>query len=89
MLPARVGELHHRTVELAELDLDVSCVLIVENFALAFPNVTYSIVIFGEGFKLATLEVVPWLAEAEVIYWGGIDTHGFAILSQLRAHFPA
>jgi len=23
-----------------------------------------------------------------VHYWGDIDTHGFAILDQLRAHFP-
>ena len=90
VLPAGISEVHLRTEELAQLDLDVSRVFIVENLAsyLAFPNVSDSIVIFGEGFKLATLEAVPWLADAELIYWGDIDTHGFAILNQLRARFP-
>lgn len=90
VLPAGISEVHLRTEELAQLDLRVSRVFIVENLAsyLAFPTVTDAIAIFGEGFKLATLEAVPWLAEAELIYWGDIDTHGFAILDQLRACLP-
>nr|WP_286196907.1 DUF2220 domain-containing protein [Thalassotalea sp. G20_0] len=28
------------------------------------------------------------MKEKETIYWGGIDTHGFAILSRLRQYFP-
>ena len=28
------------------------------------------------------------LTDAEVIYWGDIDTHGFAILDRLRAWLP-
>jgi len=31
---------------------------------------------------------MPWLAEAAVDYWGDLDTHGFAILNQLRAWLP-
>lgn len=31
---------------------------------------------------------MPWLAGAEVIYWGDIDTHGFDILNRLRARVP-
>lgn len=31
---------------------------------------------------------MPWLADAEVAYWGDLDTHGFAILNQLRAWLP-
>lgn len=30
-----------------------------------------------------------WVVHAcELYYWGDIDTHGFAILDQLRGHFP-
>jgi hypothetical protein len=29
-----------------------------------------------------------WLNELDAIYWGDIDTHGFAILSRLRGMFP-
>lgn len=31
----------------------------------------------------------PWLSGAEIVYWGDIDTHGFAILDRLRAWLPA
>lgn len=31
---------------------------------------------------------LPWLTDTEVIYWGDIDTHGFAILDRLRAWLP-
>ena len=29
-----------------------------------------------------------WLADIDVVYWGDIDTHGFAILDRLRQRFP-
>lgn len=29
-----------------------------------------------------------WLRQCALYYWGDIDTHGFAILNQLREHFP-
>jgi hypothetical protein len=29
-----------------------------------------------------------WLAQRQIIYWGDIDTHGYAILDQLRARLP-
>jgi hypothetical protein len=35
------------------------------------------------------LEGLPWLHEREIVYWGDIDTHGFAILNRLRSRFPA
>ena len=40
---------------------------------------------FGGGFSVTTLELVAWLADKEVVYWGDIDTHGYAILDRLRA----
>jgi hypothetical protein len=32
---------------------------------------------------------LPWLAGVDAVYWGDIDTHGFAILDRLRAWLPA
>jgi hypothetical protein len=29
-----------------------------------------------------------WLHRCRLLYWGDIDTHGFAILDQLRGFFP-
>ncbi|WP_426514804.1 Wadjet anti-phage system protein JetD domain-containing protein [Dactylosporangium sp. McL0621] len=43
---------------------------------------------FGGGYALSTLQPLRWLTE-QLIYWGDIDTHGFAILSRLRQLFPA
>ncbi|WP_430408094.1 Wadjet anti-phage system protein JetD domain-containing protein [Glutamicibacter halophytocola] len=27
-----------------------------------------------------------WVKECKVVYWGDLDSHGFAILNQLRSH---
>ena len=91
MIPATITELRLRTDELAATPLPVTTVFVVENETtyLAFPEVSDSIVVFGEGFGLTTLESVPWLDHKEIVYWGDIDTHGFAILDRLRARFPS
>jgi hypothetical protein len=49
---------------------------------------TLPIVVFGGGFGVTVLEGVPWLAQRDVVYWGDLDTHGFAILSRLRQRVP-
>ena len=89
-LPAQLTELELRTDELAALPLPVTTVFVVENQAsyLAFPELPEAIAVFGGGFAVTTLELVPWLAEKEVVYWGDIDTHGFAILDRLRERVP-
>ena len=68
----------------------VDTVFITENEInfLAFPNVRDSMVIFGAGYGFANLATVHWLQEKNILYWGDIDTHGFAILNQLRGFFP-
>ncbi|HWV58893.1 MAG TPA: DUF3322 domain-containing protein [Longimicrobiales bacterium] len=55
---------------------------------LAFPPLPDAMIIFGAGYGLEKLADVSWLRQCEVYYWGDIDTHGFAILDQLRAHLP-
>ncbi|MFM8393754.1 MAG: Wadjet anti-phage system protein JetD domain-containing protein, partial [Acidobacteriota bacterium] len=68
----------------------VSKVFITENEInfLAFPDVPAALVIFGAGYGFDNLATARWLNEKRVYYWGDIDTHGFAILSQLREFMP-
>lgn len=76
--------------ELAQADLDVDTVFITENKinGLSFPPVKRAMVIFGLGYGVEILPNVSWLSTKGIFYWGDIDTHGFAILSQLRGYFP-
>lgn len=55
---------------------------------LAFPLPPDAIVIFGGGYAVQILQSLEWLAGLVLVYWGDLDTHGFAILNRLRRHFP-
>lgn len=77
-------------VQFAGVHTAVRRVFITENEinGLAFPAVPDSMVIFGGGYGVERLAEVAWLADKEIIYWGDIDTHGYAILDRLRAFLP-
>jgi hypothetical protein len=101
---AKLGaqELVMRELDVRELDVQVTQaafaalalqparVFITENEVnfLAFPPVPQSLVIFGSGYGFDALASAKWLQACPVHYWGDIDTHGFAILDQLRAQLP-
>ena len=74
----------------ARLAPRVTRVFITENEInyLAFPALPDSLLIFGAGYGFEVLAQAGWLMSCQVFYWGDIDTHGFAILDQLRAHLP-
>ncbi|TSE35229.1 DUF3322 domain-containing protein [Tepidimonas charontis] len=74
----------------AALTLPVQRVFITENETnfLAFPPVAKAIIIFGAGYGWEALPPATWLQRCRLHYWGDLDTHGFAILNQLRSHFP-
>ena len=78
------------TASLAELNPAVDRVFITENEVnfLAFPAVDRSMILFGAGYGFSALAALPWLRDKTVHYWGDIDSHGFAILDQLRAVLP-
>jgi len=65
-------------------------VFITENETnfLCFPDLPDSIVIFGMGYGVDTLESIDWLYSKKIYYWGDIDTHGFAILDKVRGFLP-
>ena len=83
-------ELAVRVDELTAPPSGFTRVYVVENEItyLAFPLPPDAIVIFGGGYAVQILESLDWLARLDLVYWGDLDTHGFAILNRLRRRFP-
>lgn len=83
-------ELAVRAAEFAARPPSAQRVFVIENEItyLAFPLPPDAIVIFGGGYAAEALESLTWLAGLDVVYWGDLDTHGFAILNRLRRRFP-
>lgn len=77
--------------ELAGLPIAPASVVIVENqeTGLALPDVTGAVAIMKLGNAVSALDALPWLRGAKAtVYWGDIDTHGFAILDRARRVLP-
>ncbi|MCQ9385295.1 DUF2220 family protein [Brevibacterium sp. 50QC2O2] len=51
-------------------------------------DVPMGLAIFGDGRAAAVLSGLDWLDDCRILYWGDVDTHGFAILDMVRARFP-
>jgi len=85
-----LSELSARVVELAAAAVRVRTAVVVENEItfLSVPVPPGGVVLWGKGFEVDRTGSLPWLAGAEVHYWGDLDTHGFAILNRLRAWLP-
>ena len=88
-LRARVGGLGDLTVPIDELDqlsFLPAHVLIVENLqtGLALGELPDTVAFMALGYGADLLARVSWVRNARCLYWGDIDTHGFAILSLLR-----
>lgn len=95
LLPATIAldplqEITLTHASFSALTLPIKRLFITENEInfLAFPLVPNSMVIFGGGYGFEMLAQVPWLQHCPIHYWGDIDTHGFAIIDQLRAQLP-
>ena len=71
-------------------DLSLDTVFLVENEVnfLAFPERNASMVIWVAGYGTERLAAARWLDGLSLHYWGDLDTHGFAILDELRRRFP-
>jgi len=86
-------QVHDLSIPLSDfknVNLPFRKIYITENKinGLSFPSVEDAIVIFGLGYGIQSLRNIAWLAEKEIIYWGDIDTHGYAMLSQIRGYYP-
>jgi hypothetical protein len=85
-----LGDVSTPIEDLARAPLRPGRVYIVENLqtGLAFPELPDAVVLMRMGYAVEALSEIPWLKGAECVYWGDIDTHGFAILSRVRARLP-
>jgi len=83
-----LGDICTPLEEAANLGIKPAHVFIVENLqtGLAFEDLPGSVVIIALGYGVDVLGQIPWLRPARCIYWGDIDTHGFAILNRARTH---
>lgn len=78
------------TSELAGLGWKPDCVLVCENAqcVAALPAIRGVVAVHGNGYAAAELAGVAWISRSRVLYWGDLDSHGFAILGRLRAALP-
>lgn len=85
-----LSDLSARLDDLAALDLPAARVYIVENLqtGLAFADEPGAVVFMGLGYGVSSLARLPWVERAQCIYWGDLDTHGFAMLDRARAALP-
>lgn len=85
-----VGDITAPIDDLAGISWPVSHVFIVENLqtGLAMSDMPGAVVFMRLGYNVDVLARLPWLASAKCIYWGDLDTHGFAILHRARSYIP-
>lgn len=85
-----LGDIEAPVKELGSLPISPLAVVVVENLetGLALPDIANTVLIMKLGNAVNALEALPWLRAAEVLYWGDIDTHGFAILDRARRTVP-
>lgn len=74
-----------------ELDRYQGCpkaAIICENLVsvMTLPPLEGVIAVHGGGYAVSDLASIGWLARIPVLYWGDLDSHGFAILNQWRHH---
>lgn len=85
-----LGDISAPREEVAGIGIQPKHVFIVENLqtGLAFDDLAGTVVIMRLGYAVDVLDRLPWLRRAQCIYWGDIDTHGFAILDRARTCLP-
>ncbi len=76
--------------EIAALPIQPKAAVIVENLdtGMALPDIPGTVGIMKLGNAVSALGNVPWLRDIPAVYWGDIDTHGFAILDRARKALP-
>jgi hypothetical protein len=85
-----LNDIEAPTHELAALSIKPQRVIVVENLetGLALPDMEGTIAFMRLGNAVSLLAEIPWLRDCDTVYWGDIDTHGYAILNRARSLFP-
>lgn len=74
--------------QLAQLNISPNIVFVFENkeSLLSMPEWPGAVVIHGNGMAVNAVAKLPWVQRSPVVYWGDLDSAGFAILHRLRFH---
>lgn len=90
LAPGGLVDVSTPLAELIELAVRPRTVFVFENLesVIAMPQVPGAVVIHGGGYGVDALGTIPWVRDGRVVYWGDLDSHGFAILNQLRTSSP-
>jgi len=85
-----IGDITAPIEDLGHLIFPATYVFIVENLqtGLAMPDLPGAVVFIRLGYHVDVFAHLPWVVQAKCIYWGDIDTHGFAILHRARSYLP-
>ncbi len=76
--------------ELDALSAPPPKLLICENLVntLCLNNLDGTLALHGSGFAVQELANIRWLQDTPILYWGDLDTNGFAILNLVRSFAP-
>jgi hypothetical protein len=90
LAPARIADLAAPMTDLARLSCAPRHIVVVENLEtlLALPALPGVVAVHGQGYAASALGEISWIAGADVVYWGDLDTDGFNILSIARRGVP-
>lgn len=90
LAPGGLTDISSPVAELAALTLRPPVVLVVENLEtlVALPEISGVVVIHGAGHAVDRLAQISWVGGARLLYWGDLDSHGFAILDRFRNYYP-
>lgn len=88
--PAGIDDLMAPLSTLARITAEPHTVLIVENLQtlLALPNLPGVVAVHGAGYDVRWCADIPWIAAAQLLYWGDLDADGLNILARLRGVLP-
>ena len=72
--------------QLNSLAAEPQVVFVFENLesVLAMPHWEGAIAIHGSGYAVDVISRISWVQRSRIVYWGDLDSHGFAILHRLR-----
>jgi hypothetical protein len=76
--------------QIAMLPVTPASIIIVENLetGLALGDSADTIAFMKLGNAVPLLGKIPWVQNADAVYWGDVDTHGYAILDRVRRILP-
>jgi len=76
--------------QLAGIPYRPDVVFVFENLesVLAMPLWPGAIAVHGSGYAVDVVARIPWVSGTPVVYWGDLDSNGFAILNRLRSWHP-